>query len=141
MLDEIDKRRSERFHADALSVDIKYQDERRRHQRFDKVIPIDFNRFGISFKSRLSLDIHDEILLKCTHSKRHLGELVGFICNKNELEGTYRYGILFDFSANDFMSSREVKSTLVNFELLLTKDIDGIDSPLNRNAYRRIKKT
>ena len=140
MYNGVEQRRGDRFDADTLSVDIKYQDTGMTHQRSDRANTIDFNRFGIAIESRLSLDVHDEIILKCTHCKKRISDLVGFICNKNSYKGTCRYGILFDFSANDFMNSREVKSTLENFEHFLAGEDTYNDVQLNRNAYRRIKK-
>ncbi len=126
-----------RYDAESLLLNIKQADVKRKTRKSDKTYALDFNHLGMSFSSRFSYDVFDDLEFKCTGNKRHISGIIGFICNINEFEGKYRYGVQFDYSYNEYMRSRDVKNTLINIEHALKKT--DMPHSLNRNAYRRIK--
>lgn len=85
---------------------------------------MDFNQLGMAFVSEYKYNIDNELLLELTindvNNKESLSEVVGRVVNATrEPTGNFRYGIKFDFNANEFMKSDEVKRSLSNIELLL----------------------
>lgn len=130
----INQRQHDRYDAESFSVYVKDLGTG-SFNNFDKVIPVDFNRFGVGFESTQKFETSDELEIKCTSRRRHIAGIIGYICYCEEYDENYRYGVYFDFYVNDYMQSREVKTTLKSMELSLTDSYE----PMNRNAYRRIK--
>ncbi len=90
---------------------------------------MDFNQFGMAFVSEHKFAIGTELLIELTiddvedTNKESISDIIGIVMNtRQEHSGGYRYGVKFDFNANEYMKSDGVKQSLIAIEFLL-KDI------------------
>ncbi len=130
------RRQYSRFDTSGLLVTVKHYEISGDFKNSEKVTPVDFSPFGIAFESVQEFDIGDKIILELSKSRERISGIIGTISNILEVdEDKTRYGVEFDFTANEHMCSEEVENALNNIKQQLKKR----HSSMNRNVYRRIK--
>lgn len=130
-----DRRQHPRYDAAMMSVSITLRDEASGELFVEKVQPVDFNFSGIAVETNLDLDTDSKIFLDISKGKNRASNLSAVIRHAVSQGGKNRYGLQFDFSANEYMGSEAVERTLTTIELSLKKKRK---TPY-RNVYRRIK--
>jgi hypothetical protein len=130
-----DRRQHPRYDAANMSVSITLRDEVSGEFFVEKVQPVDFNFSGIAVETNLDLDEKSKIFLDISEGKNRIFNLTAIICHVVTQGGKKRYGLQFDFSANEYMESEAVEQALTKIELSLKKKRKN----LYRNVYRRIK--
>ena len=101
----------------------------------EKVKAIDFNTMGISIETNLEYNVGENVEMDISHRHERLFNVIGIVCYVEELNNNYRYGIQFDFGANEFMCSEQVETTLENIQHMMRRN----QPSSHRAAYRRIK--
>ena len=130
------RRQYSRFDTSGLLVTVKHYEISGDFKNSEKVTPVDFSPFGIAFESVQEFDIGDKIILELSKNRERISGIIGTISNILDVdEDKTRYGVEFDFTANEHMCSEEVENALNNIKQQLKKR----HSSMNRNVYRRIK--
>ncbi len=81
-------------------------------------------------------EIGETLVFSIKKGKEKLSGIIGILKNIAPVKKKqFRCGVVFDFSANEYMYSDEVEKTLANIENSLNKRY----STGNRNVYRRLK--
>ena len=129
-----DDRRSVRFQHGNLSVTVKRSGLFAGLPKPQRVEWMDYNRLGMAFESEGKFYLTSKVLLTLAISDVKdvsLSKVVAHVRNIGIRSGSkkYRYGVEFDYRANNYMKSTKVKNALVDIENLL-KDI-----------FQRIKET
>ena len=125
MSSEKEKRRSYRCRHGNLSVTVKRTGFRGRFAKPRVVDWIDYNHRGIAFESSEKYRLAGTLLLDLSISDEKeisISNVIACVRNIKKRTGRYRYGIEFDYHANDYMNSDHVKNSLMDIEQLL-KDI------------------
>ncbi len=131
-----ERRQFSRYDSSGLLVTVKHYEISNEFKNSEKVKAVDFNQFGVAFESVQEFKIGDKISLDLSKKKDRISDIIGTIINAFQLEeDKYRYGVVFDFTANEYMGSTEVEKILSNIERQLKRK----HSTTNRNVYRRIK--
>lgn len=129
-----ERRQYTRYSAGNMSASILIQDENGR-QSFERVKAVDFNTIGMSIETNLELRIDSKIIINVSKGKNSLSDLICIVCYVEDQEHNNRYGLQFDFGANEYMCSEKVEEVLESMEKQMRKNQN---SPY-RAAYRRIK--
>ena len=127
-----DGRRSFRYRHGNLAVTVKRSGPLRAIFKPHRVDWMDYNRMGMAFESGNKFSLSSKLLLTLAISDMKdvsLSNVVAHVRNIGKRSNSYRYGVEFDYRANDYMNSAEVKTALIDIEDLL-KDI-----------FQRIKET
>ncbi|MCF6149968.1 MAG: hypothetical protein E3K37_15045 [Candidatus Kuenenia sp.] len=81
---------------------------------------MDFSLYGMSFVSDLKFYLGDKlcIVLAIDDAKQEaVGDIIGIVKNTKRVQnGQYRYGVEFDFEANDYMRTDDVRNGLLTIE-------------------------
>lgn len=132
-----DRRHYPRYKAESITVDVSFQGESNEIVCVERVNPIDFNRFGMAIDTNLELEIESNVFVDISRGKDCASDIICTVCYVQNQGKNNRYGLLFNFAANEYMSSEEVEEVLVNIEKILKKK----HVAPYRNAYRRIKRS
>ena len=129
LIDRQDSRRKNvRYAHGNLFVTVKRHGFMNVFQKPQIVNWMDFNRLGMAFISDHKYHVGSELLIELSIddldgiNKESVSGVVGIITNMRKDAGSYRYGIKFDFDANEYMESDALKQSLMSIEHLL-KDI------------------
>ena len=125
MNSEKERRESYRYRHGNLSVTVKRTGFRSKFSKPHVVDWMDYNHRGIAFESTEKYSLAGTLLLDLSISDEKeisISNVIACVRNINKRSGRYRYGIEFDYHANDYMNSDQVKNSLVDIEQLL-KDI------------------
>ena len=129
-----ERRLHARYSAGNMSASILIQDETGK-QYFERVKAVDFNSIGMSIETNIELRIESKIKINISKGKDRLEDIICTVCYLEDQGNNNRYGLQFDFGANEYMCSEKVEETLVSMEKQMKKNQN---SPY-RAAYRRIK--
>ncbi|MBM4053070.1 MAG: hypothetical protein FJ264_00045 [Planctomycetes bacterium] len=81
---------------------------------------MDFCRNGIAFVTNLKFNLGNKLCIMLTIDdvkQEIIEDIIGVVKNtKRVQDGQYRYGIEFDFEANDYMKSDVVRNGLMSIE-------------------------
>ena len=130
-----ERRQNARYNATTMSINISYMDKSTGVSSVEKVKAIDFNTMGISIETNLEYNVGENVEMDISHRHERLFNVIGIVCYVEELNNNYRYGIQFDFGANEFMCSEQVETTLENIQHMMRRN----QPSSHRAAYRRIK--
>ena len=122
MNSEKERRRSYRYRHGNLSVTVKRSGFRGRFSKPHVVDWMDYNHKGIAFESTKKYSLAGTLLLDLSISDEKeisISNVIACVRNINKRSGRYRYGIEFEYHANDYMNSDQVKNSLVDIEQLL----------------------
>ena len=88
------------------------------------VTGLDFSAYnGVAFASNNELSVGDRLELDLSLQHENVSRIVGEVCNKTETgHNRFRYGVQFDFSANEHMQSSHVHDTLEKIDHLMQKE-------------------
>jgi hypothetical protein len=130
-----ERRQYARYSAGSMTANISFQDKTSGGICIEKVKLLDFNGNGIAFETNLNLEIESRISLNMTKGRNHASDLICIVRNVVKQDDKNRYGLQFDFAANEYMCSEELEEILANIENALKKN----QNTPSRNAYRRNK--
>jgi hypothetical protein len=130
-----ERRQCRRYKAGGMNANISFQDESSGKVCVERVNPVDFNSFGMSIETNLDLEIESRISLDISKGNNHASNIICIVCYVENQGKNNRYGLQFDFAANEYMYSDELEETLANIEKNLKKN----QNDPYRNLYRRIK--
>lgn len=130
-----ERRQYSRYSTRDMTASISFQDESSGEVCVEKVKPLDYHSYGISFETNLDFEIKRKISLDISKGRNHASDIICIVRNVMKQGDKNRYGLQFDFTANEYMRSEELEETLANIEKILKKNQN---SP-SRNAYRLIK--
>ncbi len=129
LIDRRDSRRKNvRYAHGNLFVTVKRHGFMNRFLKPQIVNWMDFNQFGMAFISDHKYNAGSELLIELSIddlddiNKESVSEVIGIVTNVRRDAGNYRYGVKFDFGANEYMKSDAVRQSLMSIEHLL-KDI------------------
>jgi hypothetical protein len=83
------------------------------------VTPIDFSTAGLGFRHSQLLVIGQPVVFELTKDQYTVKSVVGIVRHTARMKNHYRYGVEFDFEANEHMRSPQTKDTLKLIEKLL----------------------
>ena len=130
-----ERRQYARYSARSMTASISFQDESSGEICVESIQPIDFNSFGMAIETNLAFEIESKICLNISQGRNHASDIICTVRNMVNQGNKNRYGLQFDFTANEHMCSEEVEEILSNIENILKKKQN---SP-SRNAFRRNK--
>ncbi|MGP8153852.1 MAG: PilZ domain-containing protein [Smithella sp.] len=130
-----ERRQYSHYRAGDMTASISFQDESDGKACVESVKPVDFNFFGMAIETNLDLEIESKISLNISKGKNHASDIICIVRNVVNQGNKNRYGLQFDFAANEYMCSEEVEEILVNIENILKKN----QNSLSRKAFRRNK--
>jgi hypothetical protein len=117
-----ERRLHPRYGAENMTASISFQDESSGKTRFEKVHPVDFSVSGITIITNIHLKIGSTISLDLSKESLRASNIIGIVRNVVNQGDKSRYGLEFDFAANDYMCSEKLEETLSNMEHLVKKD-------------------
>jgi hypothetical protein len=120
-----------------MTSNISFQDKSSGKVYVVRVKFIDFNIIGMSIETNLDLKTENKLSLHIFNGSNHASNIKCMVNNVVNHGNKNRYGLQFDFAANEYMCSEEVEEMLANIENNLQRN----HKPPYRNAYRRIKTT
>lgn len=85
------------------------------------VRPIDFNRFGLAFRTTRMLSPGQPVVMDLETGEHRVLQVVGVVRDTTRMTHHFRCGVEFDFSANEYMRSDVVKNALADIEKVLNK--------------------
>ena len=88
-------------------------------ERRIELSPMDFNQTGMAFRHTYLLSPGQTIVLDLMKDQHKLANVVAVVRYTTQLSSHFRSGVEFDFNANDYMRSLEVRQTLRQIESLL----------------------
>ena len=115
-----ERRRLDRYELEDAQLSILSMTEEEAEPEFKPVVPLDFNRFGLSFDSRHPYQVGDVLRIQLQAGDETIGELVGFICSSRDLGHHHRCGVQFDFNPQVFAIGVEQQSVLELCETYLS---------------------
>ena len=130
-----ERRQNARYNAKTMSINMTYMDKSTGVSSVEKVKAIDFNTMGISIETNLEFNVGENVKMDISHRNERLYNVIGIVCYVEELNNNFRYGIQFDFGANEFMCSEQVETALENIQHMMRRN----QPSSHRAAYRRIK--
>ncbi|MBU0990923.1 MAG: PilZ domain-containing protein [Proteobacteria bacterium] len=130
-----ERRQNARYNAGSMSVSISYEDKSTGLRSIERVKAIDYNNMGLSIETNLVFNVGENISIDISHRNERLSGVIGLVCYVEEQEDTFRYGIQFDFGANEFMCSEQVETALEGIQHMMKRS----QPSSHRAAYRRIK--
>jgi PilZ domain len=130
-----ERRQNPRYGAESMTVSISFQNESSGKAFVEKVQPFDFSISGVSIKTNINMEIGSKISLDISKGSYRASNIVSIVRNVMNQGDKNRYGLQFDFSANDYMCSEELEEILSNIEYALKKN----HKYPHRNPYRRAK--
>ena len=130
-----ERRQCTRYKAGGMIASISFQDESNGKVCAERVKAVDFNSFGMSIETNLNLEIESRIFLDISKGNNHASDIICIVCYAESQGKNNRYGLQFDFAANEYMYSDELEETLADIEKNLKKN----QNDPYRNLYRRIK--
>jgi hypothetical protein len=130
-----ERRQYARYSAGGMTVSISFQDKSSGEVCVERVKPLDFNSNGIAFETNINLEIESTISLDISKWRNHASDIICIVRNVVKQDDKNRYGLQFDFAANEYMCSEELEEILVNIE----NDLKKNQNTPSRNAYRRSK--
>lgn len=83
------------------------------------VTPVDFSTSGLGFRHSQLLIIGQPVVFELTKDKYTVKSIIGIVRHMTRMKNHYRYGVEFDFEANEHMRSPQTKDTLKMVEKLL----------------------
>jgi hypothetical protein len=119
-----DRRQYSRYKVGDMIAHISFRDESSGAVCVESVKPLDFNSYSISFETNIDLEIESRISLAISKGRYHASDIVCIVRNVVKQGNKNRYGLQFDFSANEHMGSEELEEILANIENLLKKKMD-----------------
>ena len=84
-----------------------------------ELTPIDFNQTGMAFRHQHLLIPGQSVVLDLEKDNHSLTGVMATVCYTSQQANHYRSGVEFNFEANDYMRSPELKRTLVDIESVL----------------------
>ena len=81
--------------------------------------PIDFNQTGMAFRHDHLLIPGQTVVLDLKKDNLEVNSMVAVVRYTSQHSRHYRSGVEFNFEANDYMDSSEVRQTLAEIESLL----------------------
>lgn len=130
-----ERRQNARYGAGSMSVNISYEDKTTGVKSMERVKAVDYNNMGLSIETNLAFNVGENVLMDISHHSERLAGVAGIVCYVEDQVDNFRYGIQFDFGANEFMCSEEVETTLENIQRMMKRS----QPSSHRAAYRRIK--
>jgi hypothetical protein len=130
----VERRQHPRYDADSMNAGISFQDKESGKVRFEKVQAVDFSVSGVAIKTNIALEPGEMVTINISKDRFHASNLIAMVRNVINLESKNRYGLEFDFTANDYMASEQLEQTLANIEHALKKS----HKYMHRNPYRKI---
>lgn len=130
-----ERRQHVRYSAGSMSVNVSYEDKSTGIKSIERVKAIDFNNMGLSMETNLVFNVGERMLIDISNRNERLSGIVGIVCYVEEQNDNFRYGVQFDFGANEFMCSEEVESALEGIQHMMKRS----QPASHRSAYRRIK--
>ncbi len=115
-----ERRQHARYGAGSLSASISFQDKSSGDVYVESVKPFDFNSSGIAIETNLDFEKDSKISLNISHGGIHASDIICKVIHVVHQGNKNRYGLLFDFAANERMYE-EVEELLVNIEMTLKK--------------------
>ncbi|MGD0168578.1 MAG: PilZ domain-containing protein [Smithella sp.] len=128
-----ERRQYARYKATSMTASISFQDETSGEVCVESVQPIDFNSFGMAIETNLVFEKENKISLDISHGRNHASDIICTVRNVMNEGNKNRYGLQFDFAANEHMCSEEVEEILSSIENNLKKN----QNLPSRNAFRR----
>jgi hypothetical protein len=116
-----ERRQYARYSAAGMNASVSLQDESSGDICVESVQPVDFNSFGMAIETNLDFQIENKISLNISLGKDHVSDIIGTVRNVINQGNKNRYGVLFDFAANEHMRSEEVEDVLAHIEMSLKK--------------------
>ena len=130
-----ERRQYSRYRVGDMTASISFQDKSSGEVCVERVKTFDFNCNGMSIETNLDLEIEGKISLNISKGRYHASNVVCTVFNMVKQGDKNRYGLQFDFAANEYMCSEELEEILENIENILKKNQN---SP-SRNAFRLTK--
>jgi len=127
-----ERRQYPRYSVKDMTASISFQDKSSGEVCVEKVKPLDFNVNGIALETNVDLEIENRISLDISHGRNRASNIICVVRNVMKQGDKNRYGLQFDFAANEYMCSEELEEALENIEKALKKNQD---KP-SRSAYR-----
>ncbi|MFA5321918.1 MAG: PilZ domain-containing protein [Smithella sp.] len=130
-----ERRQCSRYKAGDMTASISFHDKSSGNICVEKVKPVDFNGYGISLETNIDLEIESKISLNISKGKHHASDLTCIVRDVINQGDKKRYGLQFDFAANEHMYSEELEEILANVENILKKNHNAP----SRTSFRRMK--
>jgi len=130
-----ERRQNPRYTVGGMTANISFHDEASGNLCFERVHPMDFNMTGVSIETNLDLIPKSTVSIDISKDNIHVRNLVSTVVYVMHHANKKRYGLLFDFSANEYMGSEEVEQALSSIEHALKKN----QKQTHRGLYRRIR--
>jgi len=127
-----ERRQYARYSAGSMTASISFQDKSSGDVCVESVQPVDFNSSGMAIETNLDFEIESKISLNISLGRNHASDIIGTVRNVLNQGNKNRYGLQFDFAANDHMCSEEVEEILANIE----GDLKKKQNPPSRKTYR-----
>jgi hypothetical protein len=127
-----ERRQYERYSTGSMTASVSFQDNTSGEIFVESVKPVDFNSNGIAIQTNLDFEIGDEISLNISLGRNRVSNIIGTVRNMLKQENNTRYGLKFDFAANEHMRSEEVEEILANIE----RDLKKKQNSPSRKKYR-----
>lgn len=70
-----------------------------------ELISVDFNQYGIAVKSTHYFSMGERLSLVICTDDGTTAKAVGIICNRSHVQSGYRYGLHFDYQADENQDS------------------------------------
>ena len=130
-----ERRQYARYSVGNMTASISFQDKSSGEVCVESVKPVDFNSNGIGIQTNLDFEVGDKISLNISLGRNHASDIIGTVRNVVNQGDKNRYGLQFDFAANEHMSSEEVEEILANIE----GDLKNKQNSPSRKTFRRNK--
>jgi hypothetical protein len=131
----MERRQHPRYSAGHMTASISFQDKSIGKVFAAKVQPIDFTISGIAIKTNINLEVGNKISLDISCGRNRASNIVSIVHTVVNKGNNHKYGLQFDFTANEYMCSEELEEILMNIEHTLKKN----HKFTHRTPYHRIK--
>lgn len=121
MYTDQERRQYPRYRAEDMTATISFQDESSRTIIVEKVKPLDFNSHSIAFETNLDFKIDSKMAIDISRGRYYAPEIICTVRSAVRQGDKNRYGLIFDFTANEYMCSKELEETLANIQDALKK--------------------
>jgi len=111
-----ERRQYARYSAGSMIASISFKDKSSGEVCVESVKPVDFNSSGMAIETNLDFEVENKISLNISLGKNHASDIIGTVRNVMNQGDKKRYGLQFDFAANEHMQSDEVEEILANIE-------------------------
>lgn len=116
-----ERRQYVRYSAGSMAASVSFQDKSSGEIFVESVKPVDFNSYGMAIQTNLDFEVGDKISLNISLGRNRVSNIIGTVRNMLKQENNNRYGLQFDFSANEHMCSEGVEEILASIERDLKK--------------------